>query len=100
MMPNLPRDCRYSLGQEIRQKIMEIIVLIYRANRTKKKVFIIAKMRETLLEVQVYIRLMSDMKYISERKYAQLMEQTTSMSKQMAAWEKSEIHNAQFTMHN
>ncbi len=90
MMPNLPRDCRYSLGQEIRQKIMEIIVLIYRASRVRKKVFIISKMRETLLEVQVYIRLMSDMKYISERKYTQLMEQTSSMSKQMAAWERSE----------
>ena len=80
-MPNLPRDCRYSLGQELRHKIMEIIVLIYRANRTKKKVFIIAKMREVLLEVQVYIRLMSDLKYISERKYVALMEETTSMSK-------------------
>ena len=57
---------------------MDIIVLIYRANRTKKKVFIIAKMREVLLEVQVYIRLLSDLKYIS-------------MSKLMAAWERSEI---------
>lgn len=56
---------------------MEIIVLIYRANRTKKKVFIIAKMREVLLEVQVYIRLMSDLKYISERKYVAFMEETT-----------------------
>lgn len=73
---------------------MEIIVLIYRASRTKKKAFIISKMRETLLEVQVYIRIMNDMKYISERKYAQLVEQTTSMSKQMAAWERSEIHNS------
>ena len=91
LMPNLPRDCRYSLGQELRHKIMEIIVLIYRANRNKKKIFIIAKMREVLLEVQVYIRLMSDLKYISERKYVALMEETTSMSKQMAAWERSEI---------
>lgn len=90
LMPNLPRDCRYSLGQELRHKIMEIIVLIYRTNRTKKKIFIIAKMREVLLEVQVYIRLMSDLKYISERKYVALMEETTSMSKQMAAWERSE----------
>ncbi|MBQ8223107.1 MAG: four helix bundle protein [Bacteroidales bacterium] len=90
MMPNLPRDCRYSIGQELRQKIMEIIVLIYRANRIRKKVFIISKMRETLLEVQVYIRLMSDMKYISEGKYMRLVEQTSSMSKQMSSWEKSE----------
>ena len=48
-------------------------------------------MREVLLEVQVYIRLMSDLKYISERKYVALMEETTSMSKQMTAWERSEI---------
>lgn len=97
MMPDVPRDCRYSIGQELRQKTMEIIVLIYRANRTRKKVFIISKMRECLLEAQVYIRLMSDMKYISERKYTQLIEQTTSMSKQMAAWERNEqclIHNS------
>ena len=91
LMPNLPRDCRYSMGLEIRQKIMEIIVLIYRANRTREKVAVISKMRETLLEVQVYIRLMSDLKYISERKYVQLIEQTTSMSKQMAAWERSVV---------
>ncbi|MBQ8222058.1 MAG: four helix bundle protein [Bacteroidales bacterium] len=90
MMPNVPRDCRYSIGQELRKKIMEIIVLIYRANRTRDKLSIISKMRESLLEVQVYIRLMSDMKYISERKYINLVEQTTSMSKQMSAWEKSE----------
>lgn len=96
MMPDVPRDCRYSIGQELRQKTMEIIVLIYRANRTRKKVFIISKMRECLLEVQVYIRLMSDMKYISERKYTQLIEQTTSMSKQMAAWERNE----QLTINN
>lgn len=90
MMPNLPRDCRYTLGQDLRQKIMEIIVLIYRANRVRSKVAIISKMRENLLEVQVYLRLMCDMKYISERKYIELVEQTTGMSKQMAAWEKSE----------
>ena len=90
MMPNVPRDCRYSIGQELRKKIMEIKVLIYRANRTRDKLSIISKMRESLLEVQVYIRLMSDMKYISERKYINLVEQTTSMSKQMSAWEKSE----------
>lgn len=96
MMSNLPRDCRYTIGQELRQKIMEIIILIYRVNRLRKKVFVIAKMREVLLEVQVYIRLMNDMKYISEGKYVQLIEQTTSMSKQMSAWEKSE----QLTVNN
>lgn len=90
MMPDLPRDCRYSLGQDARRKIMEIIILVYRANRTRHKAPIIAKMRESLLEVQVYMRLMCDLKYISEARYAALAEHMSSMSKQMAAWEKSE----------
>ncbi len=90
MMPDMPRDCRYSLGQDTRKKIMEMIILIYRANRTKGKVSLILKMREVLLEIQVYIRLMSDMRYISEGKYLNLAEQTSTMSKQLSAWEKSE----------
>ena len=90
MLPDMPRDCRYSFGQELRQKIMEIIILIYRANRTRQKVDIILRMREKLLEVQVYLRLMCDLRYISEGKYMALAEQTTYMSKQMSAWEKSE----------
>ncbi|MDE7089710.1 MAG: four helix bundle protein [Prevotella sp.] len=90
IMPLLPRDSRYSLGQDCRRKIMDIIVLIYRANRMRHKTRTISTMRETLLEVQVYIRLMCDLRHISERKYVELAEQTASMSKQMAAWEKSE----------
>lgn len=90
MMPDMPRDCRYSLGQDVKHKIMEMIIFIYRANRTKGKVPLILKMREALLEVQVYIRLMSDMRYISEGKYLNLAEQISTMSKQLSAWEKSE----------
>ncbi len=90
MMPNLPRDCRFSLGQDVRQGVMDIIIFIYRANRTRHKVPVIARMRESLLEVQVYFRLMCDLKYISEKKYVAFMELTTDMSRQMVLWEKSE----------
>lgn len=91
MMPHLPRDCRYSLGQDIRRRVMDIIILIYRANRTRHKAPIISKMREALVEVQVYCRLLCDMRYISEGRYLLLSEQTTEMSKQMASWEKKEL---------
>ncbi|MGM9816739.1 MAG: four helix bundle protein [Lepagella sp.] len=90
LMPSMSRDCRYTLGQDTRRKITDLIILIYRANRTHYKVKLIGEMREALLEVQVYLRLMSDMRYISERQYLAFAEQTESMSKQLAAWEKSE----------
>ncbi len=93
IMPNLPRDCRYSVGVEVRNKIMEIIILVYRANRSWQKSGIIENMREILVEIQVYLRLMCDMKYVSENCYMMLAEQTVSMSKQLSAWEKSVKRN-------
>lgn len=90
LTPNMPRECRYTLAQDCRRKIMDIILLIYRANRVRDKIRIIMEMREALLEAQVYIRLMCDMKSISEKNYTGLVEETVSMSKQMSAWEKSE----------
>uniref|UniRef100_UPI0040563394 four helix bundle protein n=1 Tax=Alistipes sp. TaxID=1872444 RepID=UPI0040563394 len=90
MMPNLPRDCRYSFGQELRRRIMDMIILIYQANRTRRKWPLIAKMREHLLEVQVYVRLMNDLKYIPSKRYLDLVEQSAAISKQLAAWEKNE----------
>lgn len=90
IMRHVSRDNRYTIGQETRRRIMDIIVMIYRANRTRQKARVIAGMREALLEVQVCIRLLCDMRDISEGQYAALAEQTASMSKQMAAWEKSE----------
>ncbi len=90
MLPHLPRDCRYTMGQELSQKTMAIIILIYRANRTRRKHTTIVQMREILLEVQVSLRLLCDLRYISEAQYTMLIEQTVTMSKQMVAWEKKE----------
>lgn len=90
MMPNLPRDCRYSIGQETQRKMMDVIILIYNANRERNKISIIRKIQDAMLEVQVYVRLMNDMKYISEKKYFELIELIVSITKQMSAWERSE----------
>lgn len=90
LMPNLPRDARFTIGQELRKGVMDIMKMIYRANATRNKVPIIARMRETLLEVQLDTRLMCELKYISERLYVKLAEQTADISRQLAGWEKSE----------
>lgn len=94
LMPGLSRDCRYSIGQDMRRRIMDIIIFIYRANRTRIKAPIISKMREALLEVQVYCRLLCDMRYVSEGRYLMLSEQIVEISKQMASWEKKEIEKS------
>ena len=101
MMPRLPRDSRYTIGQELRKTVMDNILLIYRANRVRNKCPLISQMRENVLQTQVYVRLLCDMRQISERKYAELLEQTSSISRQLSAWEKSEINkNNNVESHN
>lgn len=90
LMPHLPRDSRYTIGQSLREKLLEIIMLIYRASRTPQKVPVLGHMRETLSQVQVLMRLLCDLHQISERQYTQLMEEASSLSKQISAWERSE----------
>ncbi len=90
-MPNIPRDCRFTIGQDLRRRIMDIIIHIYKANRDYDKISSIRLMKEYLLESKVLIRIMSDMHYISERKHAEWMEYAVSMSKQMSAWEKYQV---------
>lgn len=90
IMQDSPRECRYTLGQDVRRKIMDIILQIYQANRIRTKLDKILRMRESLLEVQVYLRLMSDMRYISDKKYMMLADMTADISKQMSSWERYE----------
>lgn len=89
ILPNLPRDARYSLGMELRKEVTDIIVMIYRANRSYHKMPILQRMREKVVIVQLYLRLMCDMKYIPESKYLSMMEQVSNISKQLVAWAKS-----------
>ena len=46
------------------------------------------KMAEEIVEVKVYIRLLTDLRAISEGKYAEMIDLAQSISKQIAAWEK------------
>lgn len=89
-MPNVPRQSRYTLCQNLNERIMEILVLVYKANASRNKLPMISQMRSKLVEVQVFFRLLADMRHISEKMYVAMADKTSGMSRQLAAWEKSE----------
>lgn len=86
---NVSRDYRFTLCSDIRTKLTDIMVRIYRANRTINKAKHIAEARELLVEVRIYIRLLVDFRQISDKQYASLADKSELVSKQLAAWEKS-----------
>ncbi len=89
-VPNMPKNFRYSLGENLQKKVMEILLFVYKANKTQNKMEFLQKMAEEIVEVKVYIRLLTDLRAISEGKYAEMIDLAQSISKQIAAWEKYE----------
>jgi len=84
------RDYKYTLGENIKKEVIDLISNIYFCNREikgrKEKVVQALKSIET---VRLYLRLLKDLKQINLKKFIILNEQIESISKQLTAWRKS-----------
>ena len=90
---NMQRDFRYTMGEQVKNTIMEMMVLIFKANKAKNKTEHIALAREKLAEIQIVIRLLNEFKQLSDKQFIALVEKTASISKQLASWEKYILNN-------
>ena len=79
---------RDMLVETLKNELTEILVLIYKANSTTEKLPLIMDMRERLVGVKVRLRLLHDLRHISTKLYAHLVEQVEAVSKQLASWQK------------
>lgn len=86
---NVSKDYRYTLCGDLREKLMGIMIQVYRANRTTEKRQHIAEARELVVESRIYMRLLADFRQISAMQYASLADKSELISKQLTAWEKS-----------
>lgn len=86
----MQRDYRYSLGQDVKRLMMDIILDIYKANyRETMKLPCIADAREKMVELQVILRLLNEVRQIPDKHYMILTESTVSITKQLTGWERS-----------
>ena len=86
---NLPREYRYTTGEEIKKKNMEMVINIYRANRSYSKEDIILAAIENLEIIRLHLRVLKDLKQISLKKFIQINEKVENVSKQLTAWKRS-----------
>lgn len=86
---NFQRDYRYTLGENVKNELVALLVCIYQANSTFEKTAHLLKAREHVVVVKLQIRLLMDLKQINLKQYASAAELIESISKQLAAWHKS-----------
>ena len=89
MNRNFQRDYRYTLGENVKNELIALLVCIYQANSTAQKMVHLQRARGHVVVVKLQIRLLMDLKQINLKQYATAAEQIESISKQLAAWYKS-----------
>jgi hypothetical protein len=87
---NFSRDYKYTLGENIKKEVVDLISNIYFCNKEiigrKNRIIVAQKNTET---IRLYLRLIKDLKQINLKKFIVLNEQIESISKQLTAWQKT-----------
>ena len=72
------REFKFTVGQRLRDEILQLLVLIYRANSQRDKATVIAEILENILVVELLIRLCHDLRILPKKHYASLVLLTES----------------------
>ena len=84
---NFSRDYRFTIGEQIKKEVIELILLIYRANKSfESRKSQIESAREKTETIRVLARILHDLKQINLKKFVSLNEKIGSISKQLVLW--------------
>jgi hypothetical protein len=86
---NFPREYKFTLGQQLKDELIELVVIIYRANSAINKKQHIEWILERIQAIQLLMRLSHDMKVLPRNHYAALAEMTDTLGRQAQGWLKS-----------
>ena len=89
MCANLDRAYRYSLGEEIRFNAIRMVLDIDTASKSKVGTDSIVSAEKRLCEIQLCLRILSDLGSIPKKRHVSFIEMTDNISRQLAAWENS-----------
>jgi len=81
------KDYRYTIGEQLRNEMIALIINIYRANSNQDKQKKIANARENIETVRMLARILKDLKQIGLERFVSINEKIESISKQLTAWQ-------------
>lgn len=89
---NVQRDYRYTLGEKLKQELIEIVVDVYKANSTVDKTEVLQDARQRVVVVKLQMRILRDLNQITVKAFALQSERAETLSKQLAAWHKYSLN--------
>ncbi len=85
----MSKDYRYTLGEDIKKRLLRLEVCIYHANDqkdTEKKIAYLTEALENLIEVKICVRILHDSKQLSLKQFAYLCEKMVEVEDQLKKW--------------
>lgn len=87
-----PREYKFTIGKKLQDEVIGLVVLIYKANSSvADRAIHIEYLLERIQVVELMVRLSQDMRILSKKHYAALIEMTQSLNKQSEGWKKSTL---------
>ncbi len=90
MAARLDRNYRYSLGEDIRVGAKKALLSITLAGKGEKRFENVVLARHSMVDVQLCLRLLNDLKVLPDKRYMYFLETTEDIIKQLSNWERSE----------
>lgn len=83
----MPRDLRFTLGKRMIDAMMDEVINVFHAfKQIKERLAYIKQAQKQIAEVQLYLRLMSDLGVMSNKQYVSTLPLTVDITKQLRAW--------------
>ncbi len=94
LVANMPRDFKPTIGFKIRDEAIEILTLIFRANKARVKTPHLDDLIESIQVINILLRLSRQERWISDKGYSAAIKLTTDAGKQAGGWRKSTLSSA------
>ena len=82
------RKYKYTIGNTLKNEVLDLITLIFRANSRTDKEAILQTAREHIEVIRLYMRALFDMKQINLKQFVQVNQHVEDISKQLSGWQK------------
>ena len=87
---NMDRDYRFTIGESLKNEMVQLILNVYRANCRESKLDLITAARENIEVARLLLRLLNDLKQLGLKEFVSANERIESISKQLSAWSASQ----------
>ena len=87
------RDYRFTIGEQIKKETIEMMMCVYRANKSfEGRKNRISEAREKVETIRVLLRILKDLKQLNLKKFISLNEKIESVFKQLSFWEGKSVN--------